>query len=55
VEQDVSQALAVAAEVHCLLEGRITLAGPPGTLTAEQIESAYFGVTAAGAAPGAST
>ena len=48
VEQDVSQALAVAAEVHCLLEGRITLAGPPAALTAEQIERAYFGVSAAG-------
>ena len=48
VEQDVSQALAVAAEVHCLLEGRITLAGPPAALTAEQIEAAYFGVAASG-------
>jgi len=55
VEQDVSQALAVAAEVHCLLEGRITLAGPPGALTAEQIEAAYFGVVASanGTSPGA--
>ena len=43
-------------EVHCLLEGRITLAGPPAALTAEQIERAYFGVTAAAdQAPGAST
>jgi branched-chain amino acid transport system ATP-binding protein len=56
VEQDVSQALAAAAEVHCLLEGRITLTGPPASLTAEQIEQAYFGVTAApDQAPGAST
>jgi branched-chain amino acid transport system ATP-binding protein len=46
VEQDVSQALAVASQVHCLLEGRITLAGPPAALTGEQIEEAYFGVTA---------
>jgi len=46
VEQDVSQALAVASEVHCLLEGRVTLEGPPGTLTPDQIESAYFGVAA---------
>ncbi len=44
VEQDVSQALNVAARVHCLLEGRITLEGPPGTLTAGQIQDAYFGV-----------
>ena len=46
VEQDVSQALAVASQVHCLLEGRITLAGPPATLTGAQIEAAYFGVGA---------
>jgi branched-chain amino acid transport system ATP-binding protein len=46
VEQDVSQALAVASYVHCLLEGRITLEGPPGELTPEQIEQAYFGVAA---------
>jgi branched-chain amino acid transport system ATP-binding protein len=44
VEQDVSQALRIAAEIHCLLEGRITLEGPAGGLTAEQIESAYFGL-----------
>jgi len=46
VEQDVSQALAVASQVHCLLEGRITLSGAPGTMTAAQIERAYFGVGA---------
>jgi branched-chain amino acid transport system ATP-binding protein len=46
VEQDVSQALAVASQVHCLLEGRITLSGVPGAMTAAQIEAAYFGVTA---------
>jgi branched-chain amino acid transport system ATP-binding protein len=46
VEQDVSQALAVASHVHCLLEGRITLAGPPASLTGRQIEEAYFGVRA---------
>ena len=44
VEQDVSQALAVAAHVYCLLEGRVTLAGPPAAMTPEQIEQAYFGV-----------
>jgi len=44
VEQDVSQALGVAAVVHCLLEGRITLEGEPTALTPAQIESAYFGV-----------
>jgi len=46
VEQDVSQALAVASYVHCLLEGRVTLAGPPSALTGAQIEAAYFGVAA---------
>jgi branched-chain amino acid transport system ATP-binding protein len=49
VEQDVSQALRVATHVHCLLEGRTTLRGEPGTLTAAGIESAYFGL--AGSAP----
>jgi branched-chain amino acid transport system ATP-binding protein len=44
VEQDVSQALRVANRVHCLLEGRTTLAGEPGQLTAAGIESAYFGL-----------
>jgi branched-chain amino acid transport system ATP-binding protein len=44
VEQDVSQALRVAARIHCLLEGRTTLQGPPGDLTAERIEDAYFGL-----------
>ena len=44
VEQDVSQALRVASYAHCLLEGRITLAGRPAELTTQQIEAAYFGV-----------
>ncbi len=48
VEQDVSQALAVASQVHCLLEGRITLSGAPGDMTAAEIERAYFGVTGGG-------
>ena len=48
VEQDVSQALAVASQAHCLLEGRITLSGEPAAITAAQIERAYFGVTAGG-------
>jgi branched-chain amino acid transport system ATP-binding protein len=54
VEQDVSQALRVAARVQCLLEGRTTLEGPPGELTAAAIEAAYFGLSGAvgGAAPG---
>lgn len=44
VEQDVRQALRVADRVHCLLEGRVALSGRPADLTAEQIESAYFGL-----------
>jgi len=48
VEQDVSQALAVASRLHCLLEGRITLAGRPAELTPAQIESAYFGAAGRG-------
>jgi branched-chain amino acid transport system ATP-binding protein len=43
VEQDVSQALRVADQVHCLLEGRTVLAGHPRELSASQIEAAYFG------------
>jgi branched-chain amino acid transport system ATP-binding protein len=46
VEQDVSQALAVASRVHCLLEGRTTLEGEPGDLTPERVEAAYFGLGA---------
>jgi branched-chain amino acid transport system ATP-binding protein len=52
VEQDVSQALRVADHVHCLLEGRTVLEGRPSELTQEQIEGAYFGIGAHGAATG---
>jgi branched-chain amino acid transport system ATP-binding protein len=45
VEQDVSQALAVATRVHCLLEGTTSLAGVPSELSSSAIESAYFGTT----------
>jgi branched-chain amino acid transport system ATP-binding protein len=44
VEQDVSQALHVATQIHCLLEGRTTLEGSPEGLTPERIEGAYFGL-----------
>jgi branched-chain amino acid transport system ATP-binding protein len=43
VEQDVSQALAVATRVHCLLEGTTSLVGAPNELSPADIESAYFG------------
>ncbi len=47
VEQDVAQAMRVATEVVCILEGRAVLSGTASTLTAEQVERAYFGRTAA--------
>lgn len=43
IEQDVSLGVSVAGHVHCLLEGRTSLAGRPDELTPEQIERAYFG------------
>ena len=55
VEQDVSQALHVATRIHCLLEGRTTLEGPPAGVSPAQIEGAYFGLAAgppAGGSPG---
>jgi branched-chain amino acid transport system ATP-binding protein len=51
VEQDVSQALRVATHIQCLLEGRTTLEGAPASVTAEEVEAAYFGLAAA-APPG---
>ena len=50
VEQDVSQALRVASHIHCLLEGRTTLSGPPADVTAEKVEAAYFGLASSPAA-----
>ncbi|MTE01954.1 ATP-binding cassette domain-containing protein [Paracoccus sp. YIM 132242] len=44
VEQDIGQALKVATMVHCMMEGRITLSGPPESLGREAIHDAYFGV-----------
>jgi len=44
VEQDVSQALAVASRIQCLLEGRTTLLGRPQEFSPERIEAAYFGL-----------
>ena len=52
VEQDVSQVLRAATRIHCLLEGRTTLEGPPGELTAASIESAYFGLAGPDGASG---
>ncbi len=44
VEQDISQAMAVSDRLYCFQEGRITLQGPPATLSREQISRAYFGI-----------
>ncbi|HWD96489.1 MAG TPA: ABC transporter ATP-binding protein [Acidimicrobiales bacterium] len=46
IEQDVARGVSVAGHVHCLLEGRTSLAGRPDELTSEQIEAAYFGASA---------
>jgi branched-chain amino acid transport system ATP-binding protein len=43
VEQDITQALAVATRVVCLQEGRITLQGKPAELDRASISTAYFG------------
>ncbi|MGH9228050.1 MAG: ABC transporter ATP-binding protein [Acidimicrobiales bacterium] len=44
VEQDIGQALAVAQQVTCLLEGRVSLRARPGELTRDRITTAYFGM-----------
>ena len=44
VEQDIVQALTAAAQVYCLQEGRVALAGAAANLTREAIAAAYFGV-----------
>lgn len=46
VEQDIGQALKVADRVYCMMEGKVTLEGPPGVLSRDAIHNAYFGVTA---------
>jgi len=45
VEQDLSQALAVADRVQCLLEGRTVLDAPASSVTHEQVAAAYFGLS----------
>jgi branched-chain amino acid transport system ATP-binding protein len=47
VEQDISQAMAVADRVYCLQEGRVALEGAPGALGREAINAAYFGLETA--------
>jgi branched-chain amino acid transport system ATP-binding protein len=46
VEQDIGQALRVADRVYCMMEGRVTLSGPAGSLSREAIHTAYFGAAA---------
>jgi branched-chain amino acid transport system ATP-binding protein len=43
VEQDVSQALAVADRFYCFQEGRVSLEGTPGRVSLSDITAAYFG------------
>ena len=45
VEQDIGQALKVADRIYCLMEGRVTLEGPPAALSREAIHAAYFGAS----------
>jgi branched-chain amino acid transport system ATP-binding protein len=44
VEQDLTQVLAVADRVQCLLEGRTVLDAPAADVTREQVTAAYFGI-----------
>lgn len=44
VEQDVTQAMAVADSVTCLLEGHTVLSGVPSELDRAAVEAAYFGL-----------
>ncbi|SDW88923.1 ABC transporter ATP-binding protein [Roseicitreum antarcticum] len=46
VEQDIGQAMKVADRVYCLMEGRVTLSGPPADLSRDAIHDAYFGTAA---------
>jgi branched-chain amino acid transport system ATP-binding protein len=44
VEQDLTQVLAVADRVQCLLEGRTVLDAAAADVTREQVTAAYFGI-----------
>ena len=43
VEQDLTEALGIANQVLCLLEGRVALTGSPENLTQSLVMDAYFG------------
>jgi len=51
VEQDISQAVAVADRLYCLRSGRIALEGPPAQLSRQAITQAYFGLETLDHAP----
>ena len=44
VEQDISRSLAVANRFYCLLEGRVSFAGPPTDTKREELLQYYFGL-----------
>ena len=44
VEQDLRRAMSVADRVICMLEGKIVLEAPTGSVTRELITEAYFGL-----------
>lgn len=46
VEQDIAQAMKIATHVYCLIEGRVSLDGPPAELSRDAIHAAYFGAAA---------
>jgi branched-chain amino acid transport system ATP-binding protein len=48
VEQDISQALAVADRIYCLREGAVVLSGDAKSLTRNDIAEGYFGLGAHG-------
>ncbi|MTE01962.1 ATP-binding cassette domain-containing protein [Paracoccus sp. YIM 132242] len=43
VEQDVGLAQSASDRLYCMLEGRVTLTGPSGSVTRDAIGQAYFG------------
>lgn len=46
VEQDIGQALKIADRFYCMMEGRVTLAGTPASISRQDIHAAYFGASA---------
>jgi branched-chain amino acid transport system ATP-binding protein len=44
VEQDVSRGMKEADYVYCLLEGKVSLSGPPTEISSQDVSRAYFGV-----------